>query len=124
MVAKVTHRYVNVQNVLLACILASYFRSMKRNVPLLGFVIGMILPAMGILLFGLITSRNGGGLGGFFQNMIHNPKMASKIITLSLLLELIPFIYYTNKRLDYTARGILIATVLYALFTIWIMFIL
>lgn len=108
--------------VIFTCILASYLQIMKRNVPILGFVLGVIMPLIGITLFALVGSR-GSSMGAFIQDMAHNPRVASKVITLSLILNLIPFIYYTNKRLDYTARGILIATMLYALFIVWIMFV-
>jgi hypothetical protein len=55
--------------------------------------------------------------------MTHLRGMASKVMTLSLLINLIPFLYCTTKRLDYTMRGIVIATMLYALFIILIKFV-
>ena len=52
-----------------------------------------------------------------------NRKVASMAFTLAILLNLIPFLYCTNKRYDYTARGILVATVLYAVFIILIKYV-
>lgn len=65
----------------------------------------------------------GSTLGYYYATLYTNRKVASMILTLSLLLNLIPFLYYTSKRLDYTARGILIATILYAVFIILIKYV-
>jgi hypothetical protein len=46
--------------------------------------------------------------------MKSNHKIAALVLSLSLLANAIPFIFYTNRRLDLTARGILVATILYA----------
>jgi len=45
------------------------------------------------------------------------------VLTLSLLLNLIPFVYCTSKRYDYAMRGIVIATMIYALIIFLLMFI-
>jgi hypothetical protein len=50
----------------------------------------------------------------FIATMKSNHKIAALVLSLSLLANAIPFIYYTNRRLDLTARGILVATILYA----------
>ena len=87
---------------------------MKRNAPILGFVIGAILPLIGMLLFFFLNSdAHAKGLGGFFSTIFNNGRFGSIIISLSVLLNVIPFLYYTSKRLDYTARGLVIATMLY-----------
>ena len=48
------------------------------------------------------------------DTLISKKDSAATILSLCLLANAIPFIYYTNKRLDHTARGIFIATMLYA----------
>jgi hypothetical protein len=63
---------------------------------------------------------------GFFQFMGSLTKLkglASKVLTLSILINLAPFVYFINKRLDYALRGVFIATMLYALLIILIMFV-
>jgi hypothetical protein len=95
---------------------------MRRDVPIVGFLIGLFLPMVGFYIMYLAWG-NHEGIGTFISNMTHLRGMASKVMTLSLLINLIPFLYCTTKRLDYTMRGIVIATMLYALFIILIKFV-
>ncbi|OSZ82215.1 hypothetical protein CAP35_02800 [Chitinophagaceae bacterium IBVUCB1] len=95
---------------------------MKRNVPLLGFVIGAILPLIGMFIVYLILFQ-GIALEDFIKQLRHTPSQATKVISLGILINIIPFIFYTNKRLDLTARGIFIATMLYAVFMLLIKFV-
>jgi len=94
---------------------------MKRNVPVLGLIIGIIFPLIGLLLMYLI--KFGGPLDEFIAILMAQPKSAAGILSLCLMADLIPFIYYTNKRLDLTARGILIATMLYAVLIVLLRFV-
>lgn len=94
---------------------------MKRNVPLLGFLIGAILPIIGIFIVYLILFRSI-GFPDFVKDMIHMPTQATKVISLGILINILPFIFYTNKRLDLTARGIFVATMLYAVVMLLIKF--
>lgn len=96
---------------------------MKRNVPILGFFIGVIMPILGLLLIYAIKHSTTLSVGEFFSALSRNHKDAATLLSLSLIAELIPFIYYTNKRLDLTARGILIATMLYALLIVLLKFV-
>ncbi|MBL7683230.1 MAG: hypothetical protein JNK00_07690 [Flavipsychrobacter sp.] len=95
---------------------------MKRNVPLLGFVIGAILPLIGIFIVYLILFQ-GISFTEFLKEMRHMPTQATKVISLGILVNIIPFIFYTNKRLDLTARGIFVATMLYAVLMLLIKFV-
>ena len=95
---------------------------MKRNVPVLGLVIGIVFPMLGMLVMYLIKFT-GTPFGEFVQTMVANHKVAAMVLSLSLLANAIPFIYYTNKRLDLTARGILIATMLYAVLIVLLKFV-
>lgn len=86
---------------------------MNRNIPILGFILGILFPLLGVVIMYLVKF-SGTPFSGFIQTMMNNHKVASMVLSLSLMANAIPFIYYTNKRLDYTARGILVATMLYA----------
>lgn len=86
---------------------------MKRNVPLVGFVVGVIFPMLGMLVMYFLKFK-GIPFGEFLNTLINNHKVAAMVLSLSLFANALPFIYYTNKRLDYTAKGIFIATMLYA----------
>ena len=95
---------------------------MNRNIPILGFFIGLLLPVLGFLIVYLIMG-SGDGLGEFVGDMFKFKDIAALRITLSILINIATFIYYTNKRLDHTARGILIATMLYALLVILVKYV-
>ena len=95
---------------------------MKRNVPVLGLIIGLIFPILGMLVMYLVKFA-GTPFGDFVQTMVANHKVAAMVLSLSLLANALPFIYYTNKRLDLTARGILIATMLYAVLIVLLKFV-
>jgi amino acid permease len=86
---------------------------MKRNLPVLGFIIGALVPVVGYLVVFLILGQ-GQSFGQFSANMAGNHPNLAKVLSLSILANVIPFIYCNNKRLDLTARGIFIATMLYA----------
>ena len=88
---------------------------MKKNVPILGFIIGLILPMLGLVLVYFLKFK-GVGFEAFFKGFFADGKVAAKILTLSILINLAPFIYYTNKRLDHTARGVFVVTMIYVAF--------
>jgi hypothetical protein len=96
---------------------------MNRNIPIFGFVIGLFLPVLGFLIVFLVMGGDYGNIANFFRAMFNNRAVASLVITLSILINIIPFIYYTNRRLDLTARGILISTVLYAVLVVLIKYV-
>ncbi len=63
------------------------------------------------------------GIFEFVRLLTHLKGMAGKVFTLSLLLNLAPFVYYTSKRLDLTAKGIFIATMIYAVIIIFVKYV-
>lgn len=75
------------------------------------------MPVIGIFIVYLVM-RNDTSLPVFLREMFNRNKEAALVLTLALLLNIVPFIYYTNRRLDLTARGILVATVLYGVFIV------
>lgn len=95
---------------------------MKRDVAVLGFIIGFIMPLLGMVVIFLIKF-SGESFSGFLEALFNNKKVAATVISLSALANIIPFIYYTNRRLDLTAKGILIATMLYGVLFILLKFV-
>jgi len=95
---------------------------MKRNVSLLGLLIGLVMPFTGMLIIYLIKF-GGESFESFFSILTRNFDAAAMVLSLSILANIIPFIYYTNRRLDLTARGILIATMLYAILIVLLKFV-
>lgn len=90
---------------------------MKRNVPILGLIIGLLMPVIGFGIVYLILFK-GGTFDDFWRLMVNNHDKAAFVISLAVLANIAPFIYYTSKRLDLTARGIFVATMLYAVLMI------
>lgn len=88
----------------------------KKDSLSLGFVLGMIAPFLGLLLFklykfGIFTYKE------TFDFMRLEPgyRTLSVALTLSLLLNAFLFTMYINSMKDKTAKGIFISTVLYGI---------
>jgi len=95
---------------------------MKRDTPILGFIIGLLLPIVGVFVMYKLWGH-GDGFGVFLHSLTRLRGMASKVLTLGLLINLIPFVYCVFKHYDYALRGIFIATMLYVLFIVLVMFV-
>lgn len=105
------------KNAFFTCILAGIFICMKRNVAALGLVLGLLMPMIGVVIM-YLAKFSSEGFSSYITAIFNNGKFGFMVLSLSLLLNLIPFIYFTNKRLDLSARGVLIATMLYAVLMI------
>ncbi len=95
---------------------------MRINRPVIGFLLGLILPFIGFLIVFLILG-GGHNFGPFFQRLLTYHKELATVISLSILANLIPFIYFNSKRLDAAARGVFIATMLYAVVIVLLRFV-
>lgn len=93
--------------------IAVLFSGMKRNQPILGLVIGLLLPLVGVALMYLLKFKSEFSFNSYITMLFNTGKVGSMVLSLSCLLNIIPFLFYTNRRLDLTARGILVATMLY-----------
>lgn len=96
---------------------------MKRNIPVVGFIIGAIAPLLGFLIVYLIFRNGSQSLENFISNYWSNNKTFAKLLTLSLLANLLPFVYCNYKRYDYISKGIFIATMLYVVFIVLLMYV-
>ena len=85
---------------------------MRRNNAIFGLIIGLFAPAIGVMITYLIWFR-AFPLDRFFHDLFTRGETAAKVVSLSVLINVVPFILYTNRKLDLTGRGILIATMLY-----------
>jgi len=85
-------------------------------------IIGLIVPLLGVCIMYLVKF-GGQSVDAFIRTMTHNFDAAALVLSFSIMANLIPFIYYTNRRLDLTARGILIATMLYAVLIVLLKFV-
>ena len=88
----------------------------KDNLKL-GLVLGFLAPVAGLFgyyfwKFRLFT------LNEFFQVLNMQKSLISGIISIALIANAVVFTYYINNHKDRTAKGIFIATCLYALITL------
>lgn len=95
---------------------------MRRDSPITGLLIGLLLPILGFAIMYLLWGH--GMRFGYFMNVLmKNNKEFAKVLTMSLLINLAPFVYANTKRLDNLMRGIVVATMLYAVVIVLIMFV-
>ena len=81
------------------------FKYLKKDSVIIGILIGLVIPA---ILFSIL----------FFVNNHYFPKRIpeSSIFIISLCANLLPFRYYmVNLKFDFTGRGILVVTFVYAI---------
>jgi len=86
---------------------------MRRNNAVFGCIIGLLLPLVGAVIVYFILFK-GYSFEGYLNRLFSDGRIAGKVIALSILINILPFIFYTNRKLDLTGRGILVATMLYA----------
>lgn len=96
---------------------------MRINRPIIGFILGMILPFIGFFVVFLVMTSGGGNFAGFIARLSTYHKELATVISLSALANLIPFIYFNSKRLDAASRGVFVATMLYAVTFILLKFV-
>jgi hypothetical protein len=95
---------------------------MRLNVPIVGFIIGLLLPLLGMFVMYLIWDGHS-GVAQFVHTLTSQKNMAGKVVLLGVLANLIPFVYFNLKRLDYALRGVFIATMLWAMFDVLVRYV-
>lgn len=95
---------------------------MRINRPIVGFLLGLVLPVLGFFVVFLVMG-GGNSFGPFVQRLLTYHKELATVISLSALANLIPFIYFNSRRLDAASRGVFIATMLYAVIFILLKFV-
>ncbi|WP_274475205.1 hypothetical protein [Mangrovimonas aestuarii] len=86
----------------------------KKEVAI-GIFVGLIANILGLILAALIL-----GSGESIDVTLQQAKaegFLTKLISLGAILNLIAFFIFIRKRQDYRARGVLLATVMVAVFT-------
>ena len=86
----------------------------KKDNLKLGLALGFLTPVLAMFAYYLIQFRLF-KLSEFFQVMLQQKSLMSGIISISLIANAVVFTLYINKQIDKTARGIFIATCIYAL---------
>lgn len=91
---------------------------MKKEI-LIGFITGLFANTLGVLIYILIFSEK--GIDATINQAIAEGFLG-KIIALGAVLNLIAFFLFIKKKQDYRARGVLLSTMIIALFTMILMF--
>ena len=88
---------------------------MVKKEVLIGLFVGLIANTIGLIIAASIL-----GNGDDFMKVIQSANtegFLGKLVSLGAILNLIVFFVFIKKKQDYRARGVLLATVLIAIFT-------
>ncbi len=96
---------------------------LKKDNLVLGLILGFLAPFVGVLCFYLakFTSMS---FWEFLQILVLWKSFFTSVITVSLLADGIIFTIYVNTGKDQTARGIFIATLIYAIVSLVLKYVL
>lgn len=92
-----------------------------------GVLIGLICPVVAVLVLYFLWGH------GDFNSYItaftdfHNSSRlndASKVLSLSMIINLIPFYYFLNRKKYYTARGVIVSMFIYGIIVVLYKFVL
>ncbi|MEO6833010.1 MAG: hypothetical protein ABI378_10900 [Chitinophagaceae bacterium] len=95
---------------------------MRVNKAIVGLMLGLLFPLLGYLVVYFILGR-GGSFTDFSNSIVHNGDLAGKVISLSVLANLIPFLYFNKYRRDLTVKGIVIATILFGILFVYMKYV-
>ena len=87
---------------------------LKKDNLRFGLVLGFLSPVLGFFIYYLVKIRLF-SFQEFLQLIRGNPSLLTGIISLSLITNAVVFTIYINRQKDQTARGVFIATCIYAL---------
>ena len=86
----------------------------KKDNFWLGAFLGLVAPVVGFFIFKLIK-YNRFTLKEMYQWMLMNHNLITAYISVSLFANALLFTLFVNARIDKTAKGIFVATVVYAI---------
>lgn len=102
-------------------------RRSKWDVALLGLILGIIFPCIGLLLLYWLQWQDlsFSQYVGKFTNTGSSlgMKAASKLVSLAIIFNLIPFYFFLNKKAMQTVRGVVIASALALLLVVFYLFV-
>ena len=85
----------------------------KKDNFWLGTFLGLVAPVIGFFIFKLVK-YNKFSLREMYQWMMMNHNLITAYISVSLFANAILFTLYVNAKIDRTAKGIFLVTVIYA----------
>lgn len=99
-------------------------KSKRYNTVKFGLLMGLIGPVIGFIIYGLYWSWNFQKTFAYFVNdlFIGTPDLRSSILSLSLLMNLVPFFVFLKTDRFKGARGVMLAVFLYVPFVLYFKF--
>jgi len=88
----------------------------KSNSVILGLISGIVLPLIFLFVFYLFEYNHYSFK--YFMEIIIGGKLLMKIISLCAIPNLILFYFFMRRNLIYSARGVIVATLLFAIFSV------
>lgn len=90
----------------------------KKNV-FIGFIVGIVANLIGLYLAATLLGQLSENNDGFFKvfKAAQSEGFLGKLISLGAILNLAVFFVFLNRKQDYKARGVLLATILVAIIT-------
>ena len=85
----------------------------KKDNFWLGIFLGLVAPVIGFFIFKLVK-YNKFSLSEMYQWMMLNHNLITAYISVSLFANALLFTLYVNAKIDKTAKGIFVVTVIYA----------
>lgn len=96
-------------------------KSKIPDLPVIGFITGVIFILLSIIILKFIWFFDESFMNYikiFFTKSSFYFKEASKLLSLAMISLLAPFFFFLNRKLYYTAKGVLIVAVLTAVFIV------
>lgn len=88
---------------------------LRRDNLRMGIVMGFIAPIIGMFAYYFVKFYPTFSLGDFFRVLGSQKTLITGIVSVSLLANALIFTIYINTRRDSTAKGIFVATCIYAI---------
>lgn len=97
---------------------------LKRDDIRLGLVLGFLAPIFSLVIYYLLKFYPLFSVGDFFAFISQNPNQVTAISVPCLVLNIALFTIYTNLHRDKTAKGIFAVTLIFAIGTLLMKFVL
>jgi hypothetical protein len=97
---------------------------LKRDDIKLGLVLGFLAPVLSLVIYYLVKFFPLFTVNDFFQFVAANPNQLTAISVPCLVLNIALFTFYINSHRDQTAKGIFAVTLVFAIITLVVKYIL
>jgi Mg/Co/Ni transporter MgtE len=93
-----------------------------KDIAFIGLIVGLLFPVLGMAVLYFAWFHNT-PVSSYVSLMQHDHSLCAKVLSLSLIGNLIPFFLFNRARRPLMMRGVLIATMLCAVFIVLVKFV-